>query len=66
MIPIVGKLGDLYGRKWITVFGVAVFLLGSLLCGVAQDMVSLVVFRGVQGLGGGMLFASVADVFPDP
>lgn len=69
MIPIVGKLGDLYGRKWLTISGVAVFLLGSLLCGVAQDMTSLVVFRGVQGLGGGMLFAtvlaSVADLFPD-
>jgi EmrB/QacA subfamily drug resistance transporter len=70
MIPIVGKLGDLYGRKWITISGVAVFLLGSLLCGVAQDMLSLVAFRGVQGLGGGMIFASVfasvADIFPDP
>jgi len=69
MIPIVGKLGDLWGRKWITIAGVAVFLFGSLLCGIAQDMISLVVFRGVQGLGGGMLlatvFASVADIFPD-
>ena len=69
MIPIVGKLGDLWGRKWITISGVAVFLLGSLLCGVAQDMVSLVAFRGVQGLGGGVIFASVfasvADIFPD-
>lgn len=70
MIPIVGKLGDLYGRKWITIAGVAVFLLGSLLSGIAQDMVSLVAFRGVQGLGGGIIFAtvfaSIADIFPDP
>ena len=70
VIPIVGKLGDLWGRKWITVAGVAVFLLGSALCGLAQDMTQLVVFRGVQGLGGGMLlstvFTSVADIFPDP
>lgn len=69
MIPIVGKLGDLYGRKWITTSGVAVFLLGSLLSGIAQDMVSLVAFRGVQGLGGGIIFATVfatvADIFPD-
>ena len=69
MIPIVGKLGDLYGRKWITISGVAVFLLGSLLSGVAQDMTSLVAFRGVQGLGGGIIFAtvfaSIADIFPD-
>lgn len=70
VIPIVGKLGDLWGRKWITVSGVAVFLLGSVLCGIAEDMTQLVVFRGVQGLGGGMLlstvFTSVADIFPDP
>ena len=70
VIPIVGKLGDLWGRKWITVAGVAVFLVGSALCGIAQDMTQLVVFRGVQGLGGGMLlstvFTSVADIFPDP
>jgi EmrB/QacA subfamily drug resistance transporter len=70
MIPIVGKVGDLYGRKWITISGVAVFLLGSFLCGVSTSMIELVVFRGVQGLGGGMLlatvFASVADIFPDP
>jgi EmrB/QacA subfamily drug resistance transporter len=70
MIPIVGKLGDLWGRKWITISGMGVFLLGSLLCGLAASMIQLVVFRGVQGLGGGMLlatvFASVADIFPDP
>jgi len=70
MIPIVGKLGDLWGRKWILVSGVAVFLLGSFLCGIAPGMIELVVFRGIQGLGAGALlstvFASVADVFPDP
>ncbi|MDP9374812.1 MAG: MFS transporter [Chloroflexota bacterium] len=70
VIPIVGKFGDLYGRKWITVAGVAVFLVGSALCGLATGMTWLIVARGIQGLGGGMLLATVftlvADIFPDP
>jgi len=70
VIPIVGKLGDLYGRKWITIAGVATFLVGSALCGVATGMTGLIAFRGIQGLGGGMILATVftlvADIFPDP
>ena len=70
MIPVVGKLGDLYGRKWFIVAGAFVFLVGSALCGAASGMTEFVVFRGVQGLGAGFVmanvFASVADVFPDP
>lgn len=70
VIPIVGKLGDLYGRKWITVAGVAIFLVGSALSGISTSMIQLIVFRGLQGLGGGMLlstvFTLVADIFPDP
>jgi EmrB/QacA subfamily drug resistance transporter len=70
VIPIVGKLGDLYGRKWITIAGVAVFLVGSMLCGLVTGMTQLIVFRGLQGLGAGMLLATVftliADIFPDP
>lgn len=66
MIPVVGKLGDIYGRKWFIV----VFLAGSALCGAAWGMIELVVFRGIQGLGAGMIFSnvftSVADIFPDP
>ncbi|MBA3426776.1 MAG: MFS transporter, partial [Rubrobacter sp.] len=70
MIPVIGKLGDVYGRKWFIVGGVAVFLVGSVLCGVAWGMTELIIFRGVQGLGAGMIFAniftSVADIFPNP
>ena len=70
MIPVVGKLGDLYGRKWFIVGGVVIFLVGSALCGAAWGMTELIVFRGIQGLGAGMIFAniftSVADIFPDP
>src|SRR5213595_1617426 len=48
--PIYGKLSDLYGRRPILLFAVAVFLIGSLLCGVSQEMWQLVTFRGLQGL----------------
>src|SRR3712207_1834912 len=70
MIPVIGKLGDLYGRKWFIVGGVVVFLIGSALCGAAWGMKELILFRGIQGLGAGMIFAniftSIADIFPDP
>src|SRR5215204_1652663 len=70
MIPIIGKLGDIYGRKWFILGGIFIFLVGSALCGAAWGMIELVIFRGIQGLGAGMIFSniftSVADVFPDP
>src|SRR5215210_3950828 len=70
MIPVIGKLGDLYGRKWFIVGGVVVFLIGSALCGAAWGMTELILFRGIQGLGAGMIFSniftSIADIFPDP
>jgi EmrB/QacA subfamily drug resistance transporter len=70
MIPLIGKLGDIYGRKWFIVSGIVVFLIGSALCGAAWGMDELILFRGIQGLGAGMIFSnvftSVADVFPDP
>lgn len=69
-IPIVGKLGDIFGRKWLTVIGVGIFLAGSILCGLATNMPLLIAFRGIQGLGAGVLlstiFALVADIFPNP
>jgi len=70
MIPVTGKLGDIYGRKWFIVGGIAVFLIGSALSGAAWGMTELIIFRGIQGLGAGMIisnvFTSVADIFPDP
>lgn len=70
MIPVVGKLGDIYGRKWFILSGVLIFLVGSALCGAAWGMTELIIFRGVQGLGAGFIFSniftSIADVFPDP
>ena len=70
MIPVIGKLGDIYGRKWFILSGIFIFLTGSALCGAAWGMTELIIFRGIQGLGAGMIFAniftSVADLFPDP
>src|SRR3989475_12676755 len=68
MTPIAGKLGDLFGRKPFLLAGMIGFVLASALCGQAQDMMELVIFRGIQGLFGGGLFASgfasLADLFP--
>jgi EmrB/QacA subfamily drug resistance transporter len=67
-VPIVGKLSDMYGRKWLYLSGIVVFLVGSALSGLSQDMNQLIVFRGIQGIGGGMLFALafaiIADLIP--
>ncbi|MGH7090859.1 MAG: MFS transporter, partial [Stellaceae bacterium] len=52
-IPIYGRLSDFYGRKPILLFGIGVFLLGSVLCGLAHGMRALILFRAVQGLGAG-------------
>src|SRR5579859_7903317 len=63
--PIAGKLGDMFGRKPFLLVGMSGFVLASVLCGVSQDMTQLVVFRGIQGLFGGVLFASVFSVIGD-
>ncbi|GAC1655640.1 MAG: multidrug efflux MFS transporter MdtP [Candidatus Dormibacteraceae bacterium] len=68
MVPIAGKLGDLFGRKPFILAGMIGFMVMSWACGLAQNMDQLIIFRGAQGLFGGVLFASVftvlADVFP--
>src|SRR3982074_473817 len=67
MTPISGKLGDLFGRKPLLLIGMIGFVLASALGGQAQDMMQLVVCRGIQGLFAGVLFssvfASIADIF---
>jgi EmrB/QacA subfamily drug resistance transporter len=64
-IPVYGKLADLYGRKHVLFFGIALFLLGSLLCGFAWSMASLIAFRGLQGLGAGAVMPVAQTVVGD-
>jgi len=66
--PLYGKLGDLYGRKIVLQGALVIFLVGSVLCGLAQGMTELIAFRAIQGLGGGGLMvsaqAAIGDVVP--
>jgi EmrB/QacA subfamily drug resistance transporter len=66
--PLYGKLGDMYGRKIVLQFGLVVFLIGSALCGLSQNLDELIAFRALQGLGGGGLMvsaqAAIGDVVP--
>lgn len=55
--PLCGKLSDLYGRRRLMLIGIGLFTLGSALCGMAQSMNQLVLFRAVQGVGGGAIYA---------
>jgi len=67
-MPIFGKLSDMYGRKRFFVFGLTVFLIGSALCGLAQSIEQLSIYRAIQGIGGGALmpiaFTIIFDIFP--
>src|SRR5687768_15111122 len=66
--PLYGKLGDLYGRKRVVQTAIAIFLVGSVLCGLSRSMEQLILFRAIQGLGGGGLIvttqAVVGDIVP--
>jgi EmrB/QacA subfamily drug resistance transporter len=67
-VPIAGRLSDMYGRKWFFVIGIVIFLVGSVLAGLSQSMNQLIVFRAIQGIGGGVMmanaFTTIADIFP--
>lgn len=64
-VPIYGKLADLYGRKLIFLFGIALFLLGSVASGASQTMEQLIIFRAVQGLGAGAVLPLVLTIIGD-
>jgi EmrB/QacA subfamily drug resistance transporter len=67
-VPIAGKLSDLYGRKRFYLIGQGTFIVGALLSGFSQTMAQLILFRGFQGIGAGMMMANTvaitADLFP--
>ena len=63
--PLYGKLGDLYGRKPVFLFALAVFLVGSALSGAAESMGQLIAFRAMQGIGGGGLIVSAGTIYAD-
>ncbi|HEY8266434.1 MAG TPA: MDR family MFS transporter, partial [Steroidobacteraceae bacterium] len=68
VVPLYGKLGDLFGRRIVLQAAIVIFLIGSALCGLAQNLPELIAFRIVQGLGGGGLIvtaiAVVGDIVP--
>ncbi|MCA1814113.1 MAG: MFS transporter, partial [Halobacteriales archaeon] len=67
-IPLAGKMGDRVGRRTVFLVSMGVFLVGSMLCGIAQNIDELILFRFLQGVGAGGLFpvafAAVADMYP--
>src|SRR5439155_21980052 len=66
--PLYGKLSDIYGRKPFVLFAIGIFIVGSMLCGLSQNIYELAAFRAVQGIGAGGLFslafAIIGDVVP--
>ena len=67
-VPISGKLSDIYGRKSFYIVAIFIFLIGSVLSGLAQNMTQLIFFRAIQGIGGGAImtnsFTIIGDLFP--
>ncbi|CAN5831084.1 MDR family MFS transporter [soil metagenome] len=67
-VPIFGKLSDIYGRKWFYIGGLVMFMIASALCGLSQSMLQLILFRGLQGVAGGIIMANaftiIGDLFP--
>jgi len=63
--PLYGKVSDLYGRKIVFQFAIVVFLVGSVLSGIAQSMEQLIVFRAIQGLGAGGLMVMALTIIGD-
>lgn len=66
-IILFGKLSDIYGRKHVLILGIGIFIISSVLCGLATSMIQLIIFRGIQGIGGGILislpFIVIGEIF---
>ena len=65
VMPLYGKLGDLFGRKYVIMAAVAIFTLGSLVCGLAISMDTLIAARVLQALGGGGIMVSIFSINAD-
>ena len=67
-LPITGKLTDMFGRKYFYIAGLIIFSVTSVLCGLSNSMTALIIWRGIQGIGGGMMMANsfiiIGDLFP--
>ena len=63
--PVYGKLADIYGRRRVYAWGAGIFIVGSALCGLSQNMIQLVVFRAVQGLGSGAVLPITITIIGD-
>ncbi len=68
IVPISGRLSDIYGRKWFYIGGITIFLIGSVLSGLSSTIGQLIAYRAIQGVGAGVMmaiaFVSVGDLFP--
>jgi EmrB/QacA subfamily drug resistance transporter len=64
-VPIAGKLSDIYGRKKMFLIGIFIFVVGSMLSGLSQNMSELILFRAIQGIGAGTLMSNVFSVVGD-
>lgn len=64
-VPLAGKLSDIYGRRKLLMTGIVVFVIGSMLSGIAQNIDQLIAFRAIQGIGGGILFANAFSIIGD-
>src|SRR4051812_32087433 len=66
--PLYGKISDMFGRKKVFQSAIIIFLIGSVLCGIAQSMNQLIIFRGIQGIGAGglmtLVFVIIGDIVP--
>lgn len=64
-VPIYGKLSDMFGRKGLFILGIVVFMIGSILSGISQNMTQLILFRGLQGIGAGAMMVNALAIIGD-
>ena len=68
VVPITGKLTDIYGRKYFYIAGISLFIFASIMCGLSNTMNQIIIFRGIQGIGAGVMLANafivIGDLFP--